>query len=159
MGNKGVIVDNHKVSDIFDISFRYNTEKKFCDIIEENIESIICLFEDDVKIISLEREWHLYAHIRGRYKKGKPNLRADFKIETENNKYLIEAKNPKHKYSELRNAVSQCMDYKLRYPDYVVILLTSTYDNIVTRMILEYNLDIKYVLSSNDNIALMKGRL
>lgn len=107
----------------------------FCDnILEDKLKS----FETEKRFggCSKNRKYHT-----------RQKMRLDIFIECENDKYIVELKNPTFK-RENREAVGQILAYGEYIDGAKLILVTTMYDPDTEKIIRKYNLPIRYICIS-----------
>lgn len=125
----------------------FSSEKEMCDYIELN-HKVFCEDILEERFVSYDREWHVGLPI----KRGPRRLHVDFRFETDKSKnILVECKNAKSSYIEVRNAISQLMSYVVSAESEGIkidrcVFVSNRYDHVVTMMIRRYNLEIEYIL-------------
>jgi hypothetical protein len=140
--------DERKVSDIFSKDNGFSSESTMIEYIESHKEEFAELIFPGCKLISFEREKHILTKVK-MVMKDIPNVRIDIAmlLQRENSLswWYIEVKNPTSDRNKLRDAISQCMEYKMLAGEGVeVVLLSSVYNEIVPRLIVEYKLPINF---------------
>jgi len=142
--------NKEKILEVFTKKNRFETERIMGDFIEKNIDRFAHEINPEGKLLRLEREFNAGISFYG-----KSAVRIDMRLIFDNGVYIIELKNPVHTYTELRIGISQCMDYATRYPKATILLVSSLFSEIVSRLILQYKLDIGFVLVNKENMAFM----
>lgn len=135
------------------ISNDFNNESQLCDFIELNKEE----FAREI----LEIEY--LSHVREYYVKGKRRFkdkntaRVDFLFtSTSGENILVECKNPKNVYCDLRNGLIQLMAYycdtkKSGIKVDRLVLLTTKFDIVIQEIIAEYKLNVEVIVFSKQH--------
>jgi len=137
----------------------FSREKDLCDYIEVNADRFCRdVLEEDY--VSHHREWDMGHSMSPWYGTGRRTV--DFMFRTDKSDcVIVECKNPTHTYSELRDAVSQLMAYRVMCMDSGIepnrcLIVTSEYHPIVGRMIHEYSLPFELIVLAKGKAMKMK---
>ena len=143
-------VNKERILEVFTRKNRFKNEKIMGDFIEKNIKRFANEINPEGELLHLKREFSTGTSFYG-----KSSTRIDMRLIFDNGVYIIEFKNPFNTYVELRTGISQCMDYATRYPKATILLVSSLFSEIVFRLILQYKLDIGFVLVNKEHMAFM----
>ena len=116
----------------------FKNEKDLQNFIINNIE-VFCKDLLGDTYVSHECQININSKRCGRLKGVKL---VDLLVECKNKKYIIELKHPRY-VSETRNGICQLLDYSL-HTEGELVLVTTKFDEHVTRIISEYNLPIRF---------------
>lgn len=155
-GGKASYADYDYVSNEFNQLKEFINEKELCDYIEQNIKAFV---NDTLEIEYVDHERESY--ITPFHKPfGGNKSRIDFLVTTTNNeKVLIEVKNPAQLQRELNRAAAQMLDYIIvceesGYKVHSAWLVISKINPSLIKIIKRFNLPINICVFSKNNFAL-----
>jgi len=137
--------NEREASDIFSPSNSFENESTMVKYIEDHKEEFAQILCEGCQLIEYKREYKLLQRGKSMLR-DIPNIRVDIALLLQYNGnmkwWYIEVKNPPHR-TDLRNAIAQCMEYKLfSKEDTEIVLVSSVYNKIIPMMIDEYKIPI-----------------
>lgn len=151
--------NEREASDVFSPQNMFENESVMVDYIEEHKKEFSQILCDGCTLLEFKREYKLMQRGKSMLK-DIPNIRVDMAFLLQSGGkikwWYVEVKNPPHR-TDLRNAIAQCMEYKLfSREDAEIVLVSSVYNKIIPMMIDEYKLPISVCFLNKDFFGVYK---
>ena len=151
--------DEREASDIFSPANSFENEAVMVRYIENHKEEFAQILCEGCQLLEYKREYKLMQRGKSMLK-DIPNIRVDMAFLLQNEGkvkwWYVEVKNPPHR-TDLRNAIAQCMEYRLfSRKDAEIVLVSSVYNKIIPMMIDEYKIPISVCFLNKDFFGVYK---